>query len=244
MKKLFRLFELKWNALLIPMIVIGALVVSTESLYVGIYFKTLLGNSLDTEFEAFSAFLTRKSSNYSGVFLLIVLVGLVMTALLLSLSSDYKYFATLQVNKDHNWIANVLVAFVGSLTFALICAVAQFAAILAVLASGAVMPDGIMPMQALRNIASECTIAWMASYCINVLALIIKKCLARLPRVTILSFVALICLTVVLFYSVPKLVEWLPKLMQLNGAATYMIPLGIILSAVYGVWSHYGEVVR
>lgn len=244
MKKTFRLFELKWNALLIPMIVIGALVVLAESLYVGIYFETLLGNSDDNNLGAISAFLTKKIFNYSGLFLLIVLMGMIMTALLLSLSSDYKYFATLQVNKDHNWIANIFVAFGESLVLGLICVLAQFAAILALLASGAVMPDGIMSTEALRNIASECTIAWMASYCINVLALIIKKCLARLPRVTILSFVALICLTVVLFYSVPKLVEWLPKLMQLNGAATYMIPLGIILSAVYGVWSHYGEVVR
>lgn len=244
MKKTFRLFELKWNALLLPLIVIGALVVLAESLYTGIYFKTLLGNSYDTGFEAFSAFLTHKSGNYSGLFLFIALVGIIMTALLLSFSSDYKYFATLQVNKDHNWIANILVAFVGSLTFGLICAVAQFVAILAVLASGSVMPDGIMPMQALRSIASECTIAWMASYCINVLALIIKKCFARMPRVTMLSLVGIICLVIVLFYSVPKIVEWVPKLMKLKTAVACMIPLGTVLSAVYGLWSHYGEVVR
>lgn len=224
----------------LPMLVIGVLMVVASMIL------TAFGFNSRNYFPGMSseAFVKYYSEFFCGTVWIIVFMAIVMLAWVVGHHSEYKYVSTLRVTKEHNMMANLLLAAVSGVFLLILFLLSEFASVVMLAIQGAFFPEGMLTASGFAEIAKKCYVILVAAYCMNVFAFLLQKCFTRLPRATVILMILLVALIWLMLTMIEKSNQFIIWVFDVKGASAFFVPIGVGLSAIYAVWTHCGEVTR
>lgn len=240
MNKTLRLFLSKFNAMTLPMLVIGVLMI------VSCMIMAVSGYGLQHSFSGLSneAFVGYYIKIFNGTEWIVVFMAMVMLAWVGGHHSEYKYVSTMRVTKEHNMMANLLLAAVSGVFLGILFLLSEFASVVMFAIQGAFFPEGMLTASGFAEMAKKFYVILVAAYCMNVFAFLLQKCFTRLPRATVILIILLVALIWLMLAMIRDSDRFITQIFAPKGATAFFVPIGVGLSAIYAAWTHYGEVAR